>query len=34
VPAYLAEDPVACVAIGAQRGLSMIERLRRSLPSV
>jgi rod shape-determining protein MreB len=34
VPAYLAEDPVACVAIGAARGLSMIERLRRNLPTV
>jgi rod shape-determining protein MreB len=34
VPAYLAEDPVACIAIGAVRALSMIERLRRSLPSV
>jgi rod shape-determining protein MreB len=34
VPAYLAEDPVACIAIGAARGLSMIERLRRNLPTV
>ncbi len=34
VPAYLAEDPVACVAIGAARGLSMIERLKRNLPKV
>lgn len=34
VPAYLAEDPVACIAIGASRGLSMIERLRRNLPTV
>jgi len=34
VPAYLADDPVACIAIGAARGLSMIERLRRNLPTV
>lgn len=34
VPAYLAEDPVSCIAIGASRGLSMIERLRRNLPTV
>lgn len=34
VPAYLAEDPVTCVAIGAHRGLSIVERLRRSLPAV
>jgi rod shape-determining protein MreB len=34
VPAYLAEDPVECIAKGAYRGLSMLERLRRTLPSV
>lgn len=34
VPAYLAEDPVNSIAIGADRGLSMIERLRRNLPTV
>jgi len=34
VPAYLAEEPVACAAKGAARGLAMLERLRRSLPAV
>jgi rod shape-determining protein MreB len=34
VPAYLAEEPVACTAKGASRALPMIERLRRSLPAV
>ena len=34
VPAYLAEEPVACIAKGASRGLGMLERLRRSLPEV
>ena len=34
VPAYLAEEPVACIAKGAARGLGMLERLRRSLPEV
>lgn len=34
VPAYLAEEPVACAAKGAARGLAMLERLRRNLPSV
>jgi rod shape-determining protein MreB len=34
VPAYLAEEPVACTAKGAARALPMIERLRRSLPAV
>lgn len=34
VPAYLADDPVACIALGAGRGLTMIERLRRTLPKV
>ncbi len=33
VPAYLAEEPVVCVAKGASRGLGMLDRLRRSLPS-
>jgi rod shape-determining protein MreB len=34
VPAYLAEEPMACVAKGAARSLGMLERLRRSLPAV
>ncbi len=34
VPAYLAEEPVACSAKGAAIGLTMIERLRRNLPAV
>ncbi|MFP3853948.1 MAG: rod shape-determining protein [Anaerolineales bacterium] len=34
VPAYLAEEPVACIAKGAAKGLTMLDRLRRSLPSV
>jgi len=34
VPAYLAEEPVACVAKGAFKALGMLERLRRSLPAV
>lgn len=34
VPAYMAENPVECVAIGAERGLSILERIRRSLPAV
>lgn len=34
VPAYLAEEPVACVAKGAGMGLTMLERLRRNLPAV
>ena len=34
VPAYLAEEPVACIAKGAARGLGMLERLRRHLPTV
>ncbi|HLB64436.1 MAG TPA: rod shape-determining protein, partial [Anaerolineales bacterium] len=32
VPAYLAEEPVACSARGAARSLGMLDRLRRSLP--
>ncbi len=34
VPAYLADEPVACTAKGAARALPMLERLRRSLPAV
>ncbi|MEW6567216.1 MAG: rod shape-determining protein [Chloroflexota bacterium] len=34
VPAYLAEEPVECIAKGAARSLGMLERLRRSLPAV
>ncbi len=34
VPAYLAEEPVSCIAKGAARGLTMLERLRRNLPVV
>jgi rod shape-determining protein MreB len=34
VPAYLAEEPVVCTAKGAYKALGMLERLRRSLPSV
>jgi len=34
VPAYTAEDPVACTARGAARSLGMLERLRRALPAV
>jgi len=34
VPAYLAEEPVACSARGAARSLGMLDRLRRSLPAV
>jgi rod shape-determining protein MreB len=34
VPAYLAEEPVACVAKGASKGLTMLDRLRRNLPQV
>ena len=33
VPAYLADEPVACIPKGAARAFSMIDRLRRSLPS-
>jgi rod shape-determining protein MreB len=32
VPAYVAEDPVACTSKGAAKGLGMLERLRRTLP--
>jgi rod shape-determining protein MreB len=34
VPAYLAEEPVAVAARGAARSLGMLDRLRRSLPTV
>jgi rod shape-determining protein MreB len=34
VVAYLAEDPVECTSVGAARALTMLERLRRHLPSV
>jgi rod shape-determining protein MreB len=34
VPAYLAEEPAACVARGATRALTMLDRLRRALPAV
>jgi rod shape-determining protein MreB len=34
VPAYLAEDPIECIAKGAARGLTMLERIRRNLPAV
>ncbi|MCJ7513868.1 MAG: rod shape-determining protein [Anaerolineales bacterium] len=34
VPAYLAEEPVACTAKGAARALGMLERLKRHLPPV
>jgi rod shape-determining protein MreB len=34
VPAYQAEEPVACIAKGAERSLGMLDRLRRSLPEV
>jgi rod shape-determining protein MreB len=34
VPAYLAEEPTACIAKGATRALGMLERLMRNLPPV
>lgn len=34
VPAYLAEEPVACIAKGAAKGMTMLDRLRRNLPQV
>lgn len=34
VPCYVADNPVACTAIGAGKGLDNIHLLRRSLPSV
>jgi len=34
VPAYVAEEPVACVAKGASIALTILDRLRRILPTV
>ncbi|RME61444.1 MAG: rod shape-determining protein, partial [Caldilineae bacterium] len=34
VPAYVAENPMACVALGAGRALENYEIMRRSLPMV
>jgi rod shape-determining protein MreB len=34
VPAYVAEEPVACTSKGSARGLGMLERLLRMLPEV
>jgi rod shape-determining protein MreB len=34
VPAYVAENPIACVALGAGRALENYEIMRRSLPPV
>jgi rod shape-determining protein MreB len=34
VPAYLAEEPTTCIALGANRGLGMLDRLRRTLPAM
>jgi rod shape-determining protein MreB len=34
VPAYLAEDPVECISKGAARALTMLDKLRRNLPTV
>jgi len=34
VPAYLAEEPVACIAKGAAKSLGMIDRLMRNLPEL
>lgn len=34
VPAYVADEPMACIAKGAYKALGMLERLRRSLPHV
>ena len=34
VPAYVAENPIACVALGAGRALENYEIMRRSLPTV
>ncbi|MGD8759864.1 MAG: rod shape-determining protein [Anaerolineales bacterium] len=34
VPAYLAEEPVYCIAKGATRALGMLDRLRRALPKM
>jgi rod shape-determining protein MreB len=32
VPCYVAENPIACVALGAGRALDMYEAIRRSMP--
>ena len=34
VPAYHAEEPVACIAKGAAKGLGMLERIHRNLPEL
>ncbi|MBI3761509.1 MAG: rod shape-determining protein [Chloroflexi bacterium] len=34
VPAYLAENPLACVALGAGRALEQVELYRRALPAI
>jgi rod shape-determining protein MreB len=34
VPAYVAENPIACVALGAGKALENYEIMRRSLPTV
>jgi rod shape-determining protein MreB len=34
VPAYIAEEPIACVAKGAAKALTIVDRLRRVLPAV
>ncbi len=34
VPCHVAENPVACVALGAGKALDMIDILRRTLPPV
>ena len=34
VPAYVAENPMACVALGAGRALENYEIMRRSLPMI
>lgn len=34
VPAYIAEEPIACVAKGASKALTILDRLRRVLPAV
>jgi rod shape-determining protein MreB len=34
VPAYVAEEPTKCIALGANRGLGMLDRLRRTLPAM
>jgi rod shape-determining protein MreB len=34
VPCYVADDPVACVAVGAGRALQRFEVIKKSLPPV